>query len=80
MTLDMHNVTMTDVATLLGYAKPVKHRQRICAACGSDELWFVDEITGEYPNGTGYRVLACAKCGEAVPDDGTANTRYYVGF
>ena len=76
MTIDMDTA-----ASLLGYPKPVHHRQRVCATCESvDDFVFVDELEREgSPNGTGYARLMCNACGELVADDGTNETRYWVG-
>ncbi len=52
-----------------------------CPKCEATEFDMVDELeSAGSPYGTGYRVLVCAVCGEPVPDDGTTDTRVWVGF
>jgi hypothetical protein len=75
-------MTISDLCADLGTRQPVKprHAKRICAECGSDDFGWMVETTRSRPNGTGYMVLACEVCGEAVLDDGTTQTRTWVGW
>ena len=59
-------ITMEQAASLLGLPKPVRHRQRVCAECGSEDLAWGVEITGAAPWGTGFDVLRCAECGSVA--------------
>ncbi len=76
-------MTISDLCADLGTRQPVKpgHALRTCLDCGSDDLIWADELESHgSPNGTGRVMLMCAECGEPVPDDGTTETRYFVGW
>jgi hypothetical protein len=66
--MSIQPITIEQAAALLGYPKPVHHRQRICAACGSDEIIWGEEFD------TGHDVEMCAVCGEPTGE------RRWVGW
>jgi hypothetical protein len=69
-------VTIADACAQMGERTPVKpsHASRVCDECGSDELVWGFETTRTLPNGNGYDVEMCARCGAAT------GPRHWVGF
>jgi hypothetical protein len=54
---------------------------RECIYCGCSDFVWQDELECRgSPEGTGYQVLVCENCNEPVVDDGSTDTRRYVGL
>ena len=76
------HVTISDLCADLGTRQPVKpsHARR-CVDCGAEDFIPADELESPgSPNGTGRGMLMCGVCGCPVEDDGTTETRWWVGL
>jgi len=66
--VNVNALTMADVAALAGLPavrhcpKPTPH---VCDFCGGDCIWAI-EITGRYPEGSGYLIEVCESCDRAT--------------
>lgn len=75
-------MTISDLCAALNERQPVKpsHARR-CVECYSEDFVWGDELeVPGSPNGTGRTMLMCGVCGTPVPDDGTTETRKWVGL